>query len=93
MDAVSYTPTQRRILRTMLLNEFAAFTGEGSRRNGFGIFPAKAGGSIICCYGTPEAFLKMRGLIEVCERDAPGCWWRLTAAGKVAASGMQRTKP
>jgi hypothetical protein len=77
------TIMQRRILGAMVEDSlgFAAFTGERSRVDGFGILPAKHGGIIVRAYGTPEIFLRQRGLIEPCERNVPGRWYRMTTTG------------
>lgn len=77
---------QRRILTAMQNDElgFAAFTGEHSRKRGFGVFDAKHGGIIIRAYQSPEFFLKNRGFIERHERNVPGQWFRLTDAGRAA---------
>lgn len=82
------TRMQRDILSAMKIDGvgLAAFTGEKSRRYGFGIMAAKHGGIIVRAYGTPEFFLKSRGLIELHERNVPGYWYRLTDAGRNAVS-------
>lgn len=76
---------QNKILRAMLDNEkLATFTGEGSRRFGFGIF-SMYGGIAIRAFGTPEWFLKHRGLIEVAEHPRQaGVWYKLTDKGRTA---------
>jgi hypothetical protein len=78
------TPMQSKILAAMRADEtgFAAFTGEAARKFGFAILQAKHGGIIIRAYGTPEYFLKARGLIERVERNVPGNWYKLTAAAR-----------
>lgn len=80
------SPMQRRILSAMQDDEigFAAFTGEQSRKLGFGVFAAKHGGIVIRAYQHPEFFLKSRGLIEQRERNVPGYWYRVTDAGRAA---------
>lgn len=80
------SPMQRRILSAMQADElgFAAFTGEQSRKHGFGVFGAKHGGIVIRAYQHPEYFLKSRGLIEQHERNVPGYWYRVTDAGRAA---------
>lgn len=77
---------QRRVLSAMANDDIglAAFTGEESRKCGFGVFPAKGGGIIIRAYQGPEYFLKLRGLIEPIERNVPGHWYRLTETGRAA---------
>ena len=87
MTAVALTATQRRVLTAMAGDELglAAFTGEGSRRLGFAVLEAKAGGIIIRAYSAPEYFLKTRGLIDAAPRKCPGHWYRLTHAGRRAA--------
>jgi hypothetical protein len=78
---------QRRILSAMDRDElgFAAFTGEDSRRLGFGVIPAKHGGIVIRCYGLPAYFLHHhRKLIEPTERNVPGVWYRMTDTGRAA---------
>lgn len=76
---------QNKILRAMLDNGgLAMFTGEGSRRFGFGIF-LMPGGIIIRAFGTPEYFLRHRGLIEVAEHPRKvGACYKLTGKGRTA---------
>lgn len=81
--AKGLTKMQRKIL-TAMRDGPAAFTGEKARKHGFGIFEGKHGGVIIRAYGTPEWFLKSRGLIEQSPRNVPGSWFRLTEQGRVA---------
>ena len=80
------TPMQQRVLSAMADADpgYAAFTGERARKDGFGVFAAKHGGIVIRAYSHPEFFLKARGLIEKQERNIPGYWYRLTAAGRAA---------
>ena len=76
------TPTQKKILRAMRdAGGIAAFTGDSARKHGFGVFPAKHGGVVVRCYGTPEVFLKQRGFIHPIEREAPGYWFVITDKG------------
>lgn len=82
------TKMQRRILLAMKQDEigFAAFTGEQSRRYGYGEAQARHGGIIFRAYSHPEYFLKQRGLIEPHDRNVPGRWYRLTDVGRGAIS-------
>lgn len=85
------TEQQFCILDGMQANDgVAAFNGENSRRIGFGLIPAKHGGIIVRAYGLPELFLKSRGLIDRCERNVPGTWFRITDKGRAALSAGVR---
>lgn len=88
MRTKTLTLMQRKILSAMAADEFgvAAFIGEGSRKHGFSIRPAQHGGIIVRAYGIPEHFLSARGLIERCERNAAGTWFRITLDGRTAVA-------
>lgn len=83
---MSFTLTQKLILRAMFSGEPTMFTGHNARRNGFSIYKTVDGKEIVVrCYGTPQYFLKERGLIELVDYDMPGYWYGLTDKGRAEA--------
>lgn len=85
------SPMQLRILRAMIERGYAAFTGDGARKQGFGVFTAKHGGIVIRAYQSPQYFLSHRGLIRQVEREGiPGVWYEITPAGRDAERAHTR---
>lgn len=85
------TPVQRRILWLLRENDGrAAFQG-GTRGFHWGLHEDH--GLVITAYGDPEMFLENRGLIEKLETNAPGRWFRLTAAGETRAKRLKAYNP
>lgn len=84
MSTEKLSPMQWQILATMEARGPAAFTGERSRVDGFGVFDAKHGGVVIRAYQSPQWFLKQRGLIALLERAFPGTWYEITDKGRKA---------
>lgn len=78
------TKTQRKILVLMLEHGTAHFSG---MTRVFHNHVGPQGGVYIGAYQTPEWFLKSRGIIEKCETNRPGQWYRLTALGQKLAEG------
>jgi hypothetical protein len=89
-----FTDTQRTILLAMSAHEtgLAIFTGSGSRRLGFGIREHANGGIIFRVYGSPEFFLRSRGLIKQRSRikTPDRYWYTLTERGRDAAAEIRR---
>lgn len=89
MKSRSLTPTQRKIIGLMREHGPARFGRPAKYR----VFRWAVDGRGLMCggYGSPEWFLKSRGIIEACGDNNPGCF-QLTDWGEELAAGIKHDR-